>query len=288
MSNTPVTVSDIQTMAVAIAKSGLFGMKSPEQAMALMLIAQAEGMHPAIAARDYHVIQGRPALKADAMLARFQAAGGKVEWNRYDDKEVSARFSHPQGGSASITWTIQQAMAAGLASKDVWRQYPRQMLRSRVISEGVKTVYPGVAVGVYTPEEVQDFDVKPPTKEVVAEVVATPVETKPAEVSAPTPSITSTQGVEASADSQVAATQTGAKKPYLDRLKNSGWNKDQLSQYAKAAFGKSDSRTLTLTEVMRFAQVVESQTFEQAMAAGLAAEASSNGGNNGHFEDFRA
>jgi hypothetical protein len=179
-------------------------------------------------------------------------------------------------------------MAAGLASKDVWRQYPRQMLRSRVISEGVKTVYPGVAVGVYTPEEVQDFDVKPPTKEVVAEVVATPVETKPAEVSAPTPSITSTQGVEASADSQVAATQTGAKKPYLDRLKNSGWNKDQLSQYAKAAFGKSDSRTLTLTEVMRFAQVVESQTFEQAMAAGLAAEASSNGGNNGNFEDFRA
>jgi hypothetical protein len=54
-------------MASAIAKSGLFGMKTPDQALALMLIAQAEGMHPAIAARDYHVIQadqrlrGRPA-----------------------------------------------------------------------------------------------------------------------------------------------------------------------------------------------------------------------------------
>jgi hypothetical protein len=35
------------------------------------------------------------------------------------------------------------------------------MLRARVISEGIRTVFPGVAVGVYTPEEVADFDVKP-------------------------------------------------------------------------------------------------------------------------------
>ena len=70
-----ITVSEVERMANAVAKSGLFGVKNVEQAMALMLIAQAEGMHPAIAARDFHVIQGRPALKADAMLARFQAAG---------------------------------------------------------------------------------------------------------------------------------------------------------------------------------------------------------------------
>ena len=70
-----VPVDQITIMANAVAKSGLFGVKTPEQAMALMLIAQAEGNHPAIAARDYHVIQGRPALKADAMLARFQQAG---------------------------------------------------------------------------------------------------------------------------------------------------------------------------------------------------------------------
>jgi hypothetical protein len=45
-------LSDIERMAGAIAKSGLFGMKTPDQALALMLIAQAEGMHPALAARD--------------------------------------------------------------------------------------------------------------------------------------------------------------------------------------------------------------------------------------------
>jgi hypothetical protein len=153
-----VTVSDVERMAVAVSKSGLFGVKNVEQAMALMLIAQAEGMHPAIAARDFHVIQGRPALKADAMLARFQAAGGKVQWTCYTAEKVSGIFSHPAGGSIEVDWTIQQAKTAGLTGKDVWKQYPRAMLRARVISEGIRTVYPGVAVGVYTPEEIADAD----------------------------------------------------------------------------------------------------------------------------------
>ena len=167
-----VPLNDIERMAVAFAKSGLFGIKTPEQGVALMLIAQAEGLHPAVAARDYHVIQGRPALKADAMLARFQAAGGKIVWGTYTDTEVAGTFSHPQGGTVTVSWTIAQAKAAGLTGKDVWRQYPRAMLRARVISEGIRTVYPGVSVGVYTVEEVQDMDSKPPMQEVKSELPA--------------------------------------------------------------------------------------------------------------------
>lgn len=152
-----VPYNDIERMGTAIAKSGLFGVKTPEQAIALMLIAQAEGLHPAIAARDYHVIQGRPALKADAMLARFLQNGGKVQWHELSDKVVSATFSHPAGGDARITWSFADAEKIGLTSKDNWRNYPRAMLRSRVVSEGVRTVYPNAVVGVYTPEEVSDF-----------------------------------------------------------------------------------------------------------------------------------
>ena len=152
-----VPFGDMERMALAIAKSGLFGMKTPEQALALMSIAQAEGMHPASAARDYHVIQGRPALKCDAMLARFQAAGGRVEWTAYTDQKVAAKFSHPQGGTVEIDWDQPRAKAAGLLNKENWKSYPRQMLRARVISEGVRTVFPGATGVMYTAEEVQDM-----------------------------------------------------------------------------------------------------------------------------------
>jgi hypothetical protein len=167
-------------MANAIAKSGLFGMKDPVAVLALMAVAQAEGRHPASVAKDYHLIQGRPALKADAMLARFQKAGGMVQWTKYTDDVVTGVFSHPQGGSLEVSWTLAQAKAIGLATKDNWRLYPRAMLRARVISEGIRSVYPGVIVGEYTPEEVGDFkevqgtpiiDVPPPPQmELAAEV----------------------------------------------------------------------------------------------------------------------
>ena len=157
-----VPISDIERMATAVAKSGLFGIKTSEQGVALMLIAQAEGLHPAIAARDYHVIQGRPALKTDAMLARFQQAGGKVIWKTYTDDEVTGTFSHPAGGELTVTWTLAQAKRIGLAGKDNWKSYPRAMLRARCVSEGIRSVFPGCVVGVYTPEEVEDFSPTPP------------------------------------------------------------------------------------------------------------------------------
>ena len=167
--NALVPFNDIERMAKAISSSSLFGVKTVDQAIALMLVAQAEGMHPAIAATHYHVINGRPTLKADAMLSRFQAAGGTVNWKTYTDAEVTGTFSHPAGGRVDITWTVAQAQTAGLTKNPTWRQYPRQMLRSRCISEGIRTVYPGVTVGVYTPEEVQDFAPEPPRMAQMAE-----------------------------------------------------------------------------------------------------------------------
>ena len=152
-----VPINEIREMAEVAAKSKMFGFKSPDEAMAIMLLCQAENMHPAIAMRDFNVILGRPALKSDAMLARFQQAGGSVKWEEYTDERVTGTFSHPNGGSVTVTWTFEMAKRIGLASKDNWRNYARAMLRARCVSEGVRTVYPGCVVGVYTPEEVETF-----------------------------------------------------------------------------------------------------------------------------------
>lgn len=155
--NAVVKFDEMQLMAASVAKSGMFGVKSPDQAISLMLLCQGEGLHPMQAISQYHIIQGRPALKSDALLARFQAAGGKVDWPVYQDDKVTGRFSHPAGGTVEVTWTMKDAARAGLTGKEVWRQYPRSMLRARVLAEGIRTVFPGVAVGTYTVEEVRDF-----------------------------------------------------------------------------------------------------------------------------------
>lgn len=214
---TMIPYADMERMADCIAKSGLFGVKTQVQALALMLIAQSEGLHPVTAARDYHVIQGRPTLKADTMLARFQAAGGTVKWNAYTDKAVSATFSHPHGGSVMIEWTIDQAKAAKLTGKDVWQQYPRAMLRARVISEGIRTVYPGVLAGMYTPEEVRDM----PEVHGESETTGPDIPTPPSATSAP-PSVTARDF-----DDEIAAiTDPDDVRPWLiDTAQSYGWKK---------------------------------------------------------------
>jgi hypothetical protein len=181
-------VSDLKVMAEAIAKSGLFGIKTPEQGIALMLIAQAEGLHPAVAARDYDIIQGKPALKARAMQSRFQTSGGKVEWIERSDEAAEALFSHPQSPKPiSIRWDMARAQKAGLGSKDNWRKFSRQMLSARVISEGVTACYPAATSGLYVPEEVSDFDDVKPRKAQAQEAKAEPARHVEAEVVKPEP-----------------------------------------------------------------------------------------------------
>lgn len=154
------TTNDLQIAARAIAQSGLFSIKNENQALALMLIAQAEGRHPAMIALEYDIINGRPSKKAEAMQRDFIANGGSIKWIELNDIKAEAIFSHPQGGEVTISWDMRRATAAGLGGRDMWKKYPRQMLRSRVVSEGVRTVFPLATSGMYVPEEVQDFEPK--------------------------------------------------------------------------------------------------------------------------------
>jgi hypothetical protein len=153
---TAMPLQDMQTLAVAIAKSGLFGIRTPEQALVLMAIAQAEGRHAVEAARDYDIINNRPAKKAEAMLRDFIKAGGTVKWHSLTDELADATFTHPQTGEVRIDWDMQRAQTA-FGKKDMYAKFPRQMLRSRVVSEGVRTLWPLATSGMYVPEEQADI-----------------------------------------------------------------------------------------------------------------------------------
>jgi hypothetical protein len=157
MTNELVPMDALQQMATAFAKSGMFGAKTPDQCMALLLLASAEGIHPAIAMRDFDIIQGRPSKKAEAMHRSFLAAGGSVEWHQLDDTMADATFSHPQGGTARIKWDMPRVKQAKIANEAMYQKYPRAMLRSRCISEGCRTVYPAATSGLYEPGEVAGF-----------------------------------------------------------------------------------------------------------------------------------
>lgn len=215
---------EIMRMAETIAKSRLFGVTQVDQVVALMLMAEAEGRHVASAMQDYSVIQGKPSLKAEAMLARFQQAGGKVKWTELSDTRCAAVFSHSQCEPVEIDWDMQRARQAGLGGKDMWKKFPRQMLRARVISEGVRTAYPGALGGMFAAEEVMDFE------------PAAPVSPRAAVAHTPAPPAVEVERTEAGASNanESAPASSSIEAEYDER--------DEPSKLAVQTLSKSNAR----------------------------------------------
>lgn len=160
------SLEEMQAFAEVAVRSRFYGFKSADEMLPLMMIAQSQGRSFTSVVEEYSVINGRPALKSESMLARFQKAGGHIQWTELSDKRCAAIFSHPQCSPVEVDWDMERAKAAGLAGRDMWKKFARNMLKARVISDGVRTAYPACLGGVYTPEELGDMEparTPPPT-----------------------------------------------------------------------------------------------------------------------------
>lgn len=160
-------------MAKKIAQSGLFGAKNEFQAYSLMLIAESEGLHPIKAVQQYHLINGRPALKSTEVLSRFQLSGGKIKYIVSSETECEVEYTHPEAGSITIKWDIAKAKKAGLLDKkdSIWLKYPSNMLRARCHSDGVNAIYPACLGGAMTESQAQDIPVEALNEEDEEEII---------------------------------------------------------------------------------------------------------------------
>ena len=156
----------IKTLGLSIFKSGIFGLDKPEQGEILAMQCLVEKKSPLELARTYHFIQGQLAIRSDALLAKFQQAGGTVVWEERTDEKVKATFRKGTS-SAAIVADMKEYVGNGTALgkdgklKDNWKKWPRRMLTARAISEGVRLIAPECCFGTYVVEELDATPSKP-------------------------------------------------------------------------------------------------------------------------------
>ena len=155
-----VPFNELQSMALSVTKSGMFGLKNENQAITLMMIAQAEGIHPIQAVQMYSIIQGMPALKTTEMIARYMRSGGKIVWIETTDKIAKAKFIFDDN-ELIYEYTIEDATKATLTGKDNWKRMPKEMLRARCASSGIRMSNPACLNNMYSVEEAMDIPVRP-------------------------------------------------------------------------------------------------------------------------------
>lgn len=127
----------------------------PADLMLVMLTGRELGIGPVQAISKIHVIDGKPSMSAELMLALVLRNGHEATIERTDN-EACVIVARRRGAERSTTFsfTIQDARDAGLAVKDVWKKYPANMLWARCVSKMCRMVFPDVMMGVsYVPEE---------------------------------------------------------------------------------------------------------------------------------------
>lgn len=156
-------VNNLKNLGIMVAQSGIFGeITGQAGAMAALTMLQ-ENLSPLDFARRYHLIDGKPTPRADALLAMFVEKGGEYEIKEFSNERVIITFSYKKN-KVTIESTLEQFKQNGVALgrngqlKDNWRKFPRQMLFARTVSDGTRAVCPEIIFGMYTEEERADFN----------------------------------------------------------------------------------------------------------------------------------
>ena len=117
------------------------------------------GLQPLQAMQSIAVINGRPAIWGDAMLALVRGSG-QLEYIHEDptDDGCTVRLKRKGEPEAERTFTKEDAKKAGLSGKQgPWTQYPKRMMQLRARAFALRDVFPDVLRGVFIAEEAQDM-----------------------------------------------------------------------------------------------------------------------------------
>lgn len=194
--NTPEDAMSVGTM---IARSGMFEARSNEAGAVIAMMCAGEDMSLLEFIRTFHIIEGRPTMKADVMLVKFLQLGG--HYDVIERSDTAAEIVLNREGAKAVTFrlTFDEVKRAGYCfGKDGktlsrnWAVRPKNMLWARVVSDAVRVMDPRVNAGIYTAEEMSDEETRtePAPKPVQDKPQPKPVKAAPApEPVAPAPTV---------------------------------------------------------------------------------------------------
>lgn len=172
----PITGGEIDTifrLAKGLAMSGFFkDSRAAEQAFAKLIFGRDLGLSATQAMTDIYIVEGKPEMSANLQAAKVRASAYDYRVLSHDTERCAVEFgpAPAPGRDEQGSWlpwsaafgtsefTLQDAQQAGLAGKDVWRKYARNMLFARAMSNGVAWYCPDVfnGVRVYAEGEVRE------------------------------------------------------------------------------------------------------------------------------------
>jgi hypothetical protein len=144
----PSSLPEVQSMAEMLAKSNLLpdALKGKAADVVVQILAGQElGLAPMASIRGVHIVQGKPLLSADTMVALVLGSGLAEYFSLVEETETKVTYETKRKGSPHpqrASWSDDDTKLAGLNTKDNWRLHKKQMRRARARAILARDVYP--------------------------------------------------------------------------------------------------------------------------------------------------
>lgn len=158
---TPKTLDEAMRFADLLSKSSIVPKDyqgNPGNVLVAVQWGNELGLQPLQAMQNIAVINGRPSIWGDAMLAIVQGSG-LLEYIKEDPQEDGCTCIVKRKGQPAVerSFTMKDAQDAGLARKQgPWTQYPKRMMQMRARGFALRDAFADVLRGVSIAEEVID------------------------------------------------------------------------------------------------------------------------------------
>lgn len=162
------------------------GMKGNADSCAVAIQYGAEiGLTPVQSIQSIYIVDGKPMLQSDAMLAVVRGSGlledieERVEGTGAEMRATCTVRRKGAKRAHSVTFSIKDATRAGLMGKQNWKSYPERMLTHRARAFAMRDEFSDILKGVVILEEFDHVADAPATKsERLADLLA-PAEPMP-------------------------------------------------------------------------------------------------------------
>lgn len=157
-------MNDAMNMASMISNSQLAPQNyrgKPEDTLVAMMMGNELGLNPIQSIQNIAVINGKPSIYGDAMLALVQnhpAFGGIEE--SFDDSSLTATCTvwRKNGSKHTQTFSKRDAESSKLwGKKGPWSDYPKRMLAMRARGFALRNQFADALLGLISAEEAQDM-----------------------------------------------------------------------------------------------------------------------------------
>ena len=209
----PTTLGEAMTFSDMLANSSMVPRAyqgKPQDILVCVQWGMEMGLAPMQALQNLAVINGKPSVYGDALMALVQASPVCEDIEEFFEHEgtpnpVAVCVAKRKGRKpVTAKFSVEDAKRAGLwAKQGPWTAYPKRMMQMRARGFALRDAFPDVLKGMITAEEAQDYQ-----EETKPRQVAKPA--NPLDMIAPAPMIEQTSNPavieEAFAHDQEAAT----------------------------------------------------------------------------------